>query len=251
MEIPLFPLHTVLCPGVALPLHVFEERYRALVARCLATSGPFGVVLIRDGREVGMSDELSLASVGTMASIREASRYADGRYDLLAVGGMRFRLDDLVPDAAPYLVGRVTPLPELTGDEEQAEGLVRSVTRQVVDYLRLVRPRDGEEEPAVPEVRVEVEVEDEPASDDDPDDAEPDASVVRRLVVPDDPATLSYLLLGMVQVEVARKQQLLEAETAVDRLAGLGVALEREIRLLALRLRPFAPDRGLLAARRN
>ena len=53
MEIPLFPLHTVLCPGIVLPLHIFEERYRALTRHCLDTGAPFGVVLIRDGREVG------------------------------------------------------------------------------------------------------------------------------------------------------------------------------------------------------
>ena len=53
MEIPLFPLHTVLCPGIVLPLHIFEERYRAMTRHCLDTGEPFGVVLIRDGREVG------------------------------------------------------------------------------------------------------------------------------------------------------------------------------------------------------
>ena len=53
MEIPLFPLHTVLCPGIVLPLHIFEDRYRALTRHCLDTGAPFGVVLIRDGHEVG------------------------------------------------------------------------------------------------------------------------------------------------------------------------------------------------------
>src|SRR3989337_2434064 len=53
MDLPLFPLHTVLCPGVALPLHVFEERYRVMVGRCIDLGEPFGVVLIRQGREVG------------------------------------------------------------------------------------------------------------------------------------------------------------------------------------------------------
>lgn len=251
MEIPLFPLHTVLCPGVALPLHVFEERYRELVARCLTTRGPFGVVLIREGQEVGPTGGLELAQVGTLASIREASRYPDGRYDLLAVGGMRFRLDAVLDDVAPYLVGRATPLPEETGDPELAATLVREVTRRVVEYLRLLRPREGEDE-AMPDVGVELEVREDPA--DSPDEGGPagvDAGIVRRLVMPDDPATLSYLLLGMVQLDLARKQQLLEANTAVDRLGGLGAALEGEILLLARRLRPFAPDRSLLAVRRN
>ena len=93
MQIPLFPLHTVLAPGIALPLHVFEERYRIMVRRCLEETSPFGVVLIREGSEVLRSSptqQLSIAGVGTFAEIREASRYADGRFDLLAVGTSRF-----------------------------------------------------------------------------------------------------------------------------------------------------------------
>jgi len=78
MDLPLFPLHTVLCPGIALPLHVFEERYRLLVARCLERREPFGVVLIRQGREVGPL-EGRIARVGTTAVIREAGHYPDGR----------------------------------------------------------------------------------------------------------------------------------------------------------------------------
>ena len=79
LELPLFPLHSVLFPGVALPLHIFEERYRQMVARCVDRGEPFGVVLIRDGREVG-GGTLSLADVGTTAIIRRAGRYADGNW---------------------------------------------------------------------------------------------------------------------------------------------------------------------------
>ena len=61
MEIPLFPLHTVLCPGIVMPLHIFEDRYRALTRHCLDTGAPFGVVLIREGRETGSGQVLALA----------------------------------------------------------------------------------------------------------------------------------------------------------------------------------------------
>ena len=74
MELPLFPLHTVLCPGIALPLHIFEDRYRALVRRCLDESLPFGIVLIRDGREVG-GGTIAFSAVGTVAEIRQAGRF--------------------------------------------------------------------------------------------------------------------------------------------------------------------------------
>ncbi|MFL5681917.1 MAG: LON peptidase substrate-binding domain-containing protein, partial [Chloroflexota bacterium] len=94
MQIPLFPLHTVLAPGIALPLHIFEERYRAMVRRCLDTSTPFGIVLIRQGSDVapreGRPQELSISGVGTFAEIREASKYVDGRWDVLTVGTGRF-----------------------------------------------------------------------------------------------------------------------------------------------------------------
>lgn len=93
MDIPLFPLHTVLCPGIVVPLHVFEERYRALTRHCLDGGTPFGVVLIRDGREVGDQRVIALAGVGAFAEIRRAGRYPDGRYDLLAAGTGRFAID--------------------------------------------------------------------------------------------------------------------------------------------------------------
>ena len=70
MEIPLFPLHTVLCPGIVLPLHIFEDRYRALTRHCLDTGAPFGVVLIREGHEAGTVRTLALAGVGALVEIR-------------------------------------------------------------------------------------------------------------------------------------------------------------------------------------
>ena len=91
MELPLFPMNTVLCPGIALPLHIFEDRYRALVRHCIDTTSPFGVVMIREGREVG-TGAISFTGIGTIAEIRDAGRYEDGRYDLLIVGTRRFEI---------------------------------------------------------------------------------------------------------------------------------------------------------------
>src|SRR5438093_6718644 len=120
MEIPLFPLHTVLCPGIVLPLHVFEDRYRALTQHCLATGAPFGIVLIRAGREVGTGEALALASVGALVEIREAGRYPDGRYDLLAAATGRFAIESVDPARAPYLIADVTRLEDEVGDEKRA-----------------------------------------------------------------------------------------------------------------------------------
>ena len=276
MQIPLFPLHTVLAPGIALPLHVFEDRYRVMVRRCLDASAPFGVVLIRGGSEVasrsGAAQELAIAGVGTFAEIREASRLDDGRWDLLVVGGGRFVVRTVHAGIEPYLVADVEPVPDAPGDRDRAETLVERVTRRFVDYLRLLQPRDGEVVEPI-DVQLEVDVDDEEDPDDDDadetdqtDDEADDADetdgtddevrddvseLVAALRIPDDPSTLSFLLAGIVQVEPDRKQALLEAASAEERLGQLDELLDRELILLSRRLAPYALDRSLLAAREN
>jgi Lon protease-like protein len=259
VDLPLFPLHTVLCPGVALPLHVFEDRYREMIRRCLADRTPFGVVLIRNGREVGEVTEpleLALAMIGTEAEIREASRYSDGRFDLVAVGTRRFALDSVVAGREPYLVGRVTPLDDPVGDPDRARALVAHVSRRFVRYLELLRAADGERAEEL-DIRVEVDVE-VPDGDDGSRPAGGARSVgpdvgppARRAKVPDNPATLSYLLSGIIQVEPSRRQQLLEADTAEERLEAVDRLLDRELMLLGRRLRHYSPDPRLAATRRN
>ena len=172
MEIPLFPLHTVLCPGIVLPLHIFEDRYRALTRHCLDTGEPFGVVLIREGAEVGGSKSertLALAGVGALVEIREAGRYPDGRYDLLAAATGRFTLDAVDPGREPYLVADVTPLEDEVGDEARAERLSASAIRRFVRYLELMRARDGETSEVL-DIRVEVDSSREEETDFDAED---------------------------------------------------------------------------------
>jgi Lon protease-like protein len=276
MQIPLFPLHIVLAPGIALPLHIFEERYRQMVRHCLDTSSPFGVVLIRGGSEVAPRDgaprELSIAGVGTAAEIREASRYADGRWDLLIVGTSRFVVRDVHTDVASYLVAEVDPFPDApVGDVEATETLAGRVTRRFVDYLRLLQPRDGE---SAEPIDVQMEVETEIDEDDEEDDEEgaiaggerevplmesdptpvpiddPEAATA-ALRIPDDPSALSFLLTGIVQVEPDRRQALLEASGADERLRDIDALLDRELLLLGARLAPFAVDRSALAGSDN
>ena len=271
MQIPLFPLHTVLAPGIALPLHIFEERYRVMVKRCLDTSTPFGVVLIREGSEVAPGDgeerELAISGIGTFAEIREASSYLDGRWDLLTVGVGRFVVREVIPDVEPYLLAEVDALDDELGDEAEADALVTRVTRRFVQYLRLLQPRDGEAvEPIDVQVEMEVDVSgdamssDDDAGDDDDvdddDDAVDDADggpteLAAALTIPDDPSQLSFLLTGIVQVEPGRRQELLEAGSAEERLRELDMLLDRELVLLGSRLAPFLPDRRALAASAN
>jgi Lon protease-like protein len=250
MEIPLFPLHAVLCPGIVMPLHIFEDRYRALTRHCIETGSPFGIVLIREGSEVGAKRSLSVAGIGAVAEIREASRYADGRYDLLVAGTGRFALEDVDVASAPYLVGTATTLDDDVGDEETAEKLSAAAVSRFVKYLELLRARDGEDGDVL-DIRVELETREPEFGDletgDEPSDeelAEIEETLEPRLLIPDDPTTLSYLLSGIVQVELPRRQALLEADTTVERLVHLLALLDREVMLLSRRLRLFTPELG-------
>lgn len=282
MELPLFPLNTVLCPGIALPLLIFEERYRAMVRHCLETTSPFGVVLIRQGRETG-TGTISFTGIGTIAEIRDAGTYEDGRYDLLVVGTRRFEIRRVLSGKRPYLVAEVDVLDEDVGDDAVAHRLAMTATRRFVTYLELLQPRSGETAEEI-DVRVEIETdddEDEDASDDaddpgtadadaygradvsgtsgapgtgadEPDgDGDPGAPRARRVTIPDDPTVLSYLLAGIIQVESPRRQALLEAETSEARLRGLLALIDRETFLLQRRLRFFRPEPRVIGARRS
>ena len=274
-ELPLFPLHTVLCPGVALPLHIFEERYRLLVERCIEEDEPFGVVLIRNGRDVGpLRGEI--AEVGTTAVIRQVGQYPDGRFDIVTIGGSRFRIAAVDREREPYLVGTVEMLPEPIGDRTTARRLATRVSERFLRYLELVQPEDDDEGPEI-EVELVMEagetVEDEPpqieeaavepvteslrlveASGQPIDDRQRHdmlMAAARRLVTPDDPTALSYVLCGLVQVELGRRQMLLEAPDTAERLRRLDAVLAREIDLLERRLKPLVVDARASALRRN
>lgn len=131
--IPLFPLGTVLLPGAPLSLHIFEDRYRTLMADLLdqpAGDRRFGVITIRSGREVGVDGVRALHDVGCMAVITAAQQAPDATYDLQAVGSARFRIISLDSEA-PYLRATVEWLPEPNGD---VGALGQIVTQRYADY---------------------------------------------------------------------------------------------------------------------
>ena len=117
--LPMFPLGTVLFPHAALPLHIFEERYRALAETCLRGDGRFGVVLIERGYEVGGGDQRF--GVGTIAHIEEAARTPDGRYLLATVGAERFRIRKWLDDA-PFPRAEIDVIGEPKGVADDAAG---------------------------------------------------------------------------------------------------------------------------------
>ncbi len=132
----MFPLGTVLFPYGVLPLHVFEPRYRALVADCLAApDGPeFGVVLIERGSEVGGGD--TRFDVGTVARIVDASAFDDGRYALATVGTRRLRVLRWLPDD-PYPQAVIEELEEPAGDATDATDAIVLVEQRLRRVLGL------------------------------------------------------------------------------------------------------------------
>lgn len=197
--IPLFPLGTVLLPGAPLPLHIFEERYRTLVADLLAMEPEdrqFGVIAIQAGREVGAEGVRALHEVGCVAQVAAARPGSDGTYELETIGTRRFRLLE-VDDGAPYLRGNVEWLPEPAGETDD---LVPLVADRYIRYREELARVHGADVPP-PEL-------------------------------PSDPRLLSYLIAATVMADLRDRQDFLEQYDAAARLAVESRWLSREWTLL-------------------
>lgn len=219
-RLPLFPLGTVLYPGLVLPLHIFEDRYRELVRDLQAGPEPrrFGVIAIREGRETGVAGIRALHEIGCTATVRQVHEHEDGRYDLVTVGTDRFRLVRL-DDSRAYLQAEVDLLAEEAGDEADAGLAARAVQRAFRDYLDVLERR-GATKVNVPEL-------------------------------PDEPILLSYVVAASMIVELPGKQALLAQPDAARRLAAERVLLTQETTMLRalpstpaadLRYTPYSPN---------
>jgi len=134
MELPLFPLNTVLFPGATLPLHIFEERYKLMIETCIEERRPFGVLLIRKGYEVGEMAEPF--EVGTTAHIARVDQLDEGRLNLMCLGGQRFRTVRVVSED-PYLTGEVEMLETTASDDPKAKELSDDAGSLFAEYVRL------------------------------------------------------------------------------------------------------------------
>jgi ATP-dependent Lon protease len=145
--IPLFPLQLVFFPEALVPLHIFEPRYRAMVARCLSESSPFGILFAQEG---------NLAQVGCEAAIvKILQRYPDGRLDLLARGRNRFALQQVREHGEGYLEGLVAGIEDLEEtDDPQAR---RDLLHLYNEVQRLLE--EGTPDPAPAAVEEEGEAE--------------------------------------------------------------------------------------------
>src|SRR6476469_1981843 len=184
ISMPLFPLGLVLYPGVMLPLHIFEDRYRQLVRDLLDMQDGnrlFGVVAIKAGREVGTEGITALHEIGCTAELRYAEAYEDGRFDIIVTGMTRFRLLE-VETSAPLRADV-----DLLSDDRspQSAALSRRVARQFVSYRDALLTAQGMQ--------------------DDSDDEPPE--------LPDDPAELAYLVAAAMNLDPSHKQSLLAPST--------------------------------------
>src|SRR5947209_5530520 len=117
-QLPLFPLGSVLSPGMLLPLHIFEPRYRLLLQRALQNDQPFGIVLISSGLEVGGPAEPH--RIGTTARVVGTTALPGGRSFIIVRGERRFAIESVDADREPYLVAEVRYLDEDEGTDAGA-----------------------------------------------------------------------------------------------------------------------------------
>jgi Lon protease-like protein len=192
MELPLMPLNAVLFPGMPMPLFIFEARYREMIERCQEGDDPFGIALIKEGQEVG--GPAVPWGIGTTATIVRAVEVGEGGLHVLAVGGERFRLLDIVQER-PYLVGEVELLAESAEAAVSAE-LHDELRELFSEHLRLVLQLLGQPE--------------------------------AEIAIPESAARLSFMVAAHLTCGPEARQRLLEMDNLAQRLSREKVLLQRE-----------------------
>jgi Lon protease-like protein len=196
-DLPLFPLNTVLFPGVELPLHIFEDRYRLMINECLAGSRDFGVLLA--GAAMEGNGLVVGQAVGTSARITQIQRLEDGRMDIVTTGMQRFRVLQLLR-VKPYMIGRVEGFPLEEVDSAPVTDLVPQVASLFTQYLRLAGEVLG--------------------------------SLIEIESIPRDASGLAYTIAMGLQVSLRDRHQLLTIRTLPRLLWSECLIMGREVTLL-------------------
>ena len=201
-RLPLFPLGLVLFPGVSVPLHLFEPRYRQLLMDIRETDRRFGIVC---GIAGVPEHELPAGRVGCVAEVTDFEMLPDGRSNIVVAGRERFALERVLPDEAPYLIGDV----EFVADTSDASPVVLAVLaddvalhfRRVVGAVRTLNDDDSG---GMPEM-------------------------------PDDPAQLAWSIASMIDVDLEQRQRLLAERSPSARLEQMNSVLRTALPDLELR----------------
>ena len=200
--VPLFPLRTVLVPGLVLPLHIFEPRYRLMV-RMVADAPEdergFGIVALRPGCSEA-DGRPGLYDIGTMARITRVDELPDGRFDVITVGARRFSIDSL-DDEMPFTRAQVTLHPEPVGEAGAAVSLAEEAVTLLKTYREVISTWG---------VIGMSEIDN----------------------LPDDPVVLSYLIAAAIVTDLPQRQALLGIEDAEQRLEAVCEVLRREIEVM-------------------
>ncbi|HEX8282391.1 MAG TPA: LON peptidase substrate-binding domain-containing protein [Pyrinomonadaceae bacterium] len=210
-ELPLFPLPLVLFPGVPLPLHVFEERYRRLLADVRASNNLFGLSYFVP--ESGAEDRPPAGHVGCATEVVEVQPLPDGRSNIMTMGVARYRVAEYVERGDPYLVARV----EFFEDEQEDDAVVERRAEEVTEmFMRIARAMRtaNDERGALPEL---------PQGD---------------------PERLSFLVAAVVEMDAEAKQRLLELRSTTQRLRRLYTLLSEAVSSYEERARTHDLARG-------
>jgi len=202
ITLPLFPLNTVLFPGMTLPLRIFERRYLQMMQDCLDGDPLFGVLLIKEGLEVG--EAAVPYEVGTTARILSVERASPEELHIVTVGEERFLLRD-VSHERPYLVGNVEPFPLEGRESPRAEALFDAELVLLTAYLELISQANG----------IDIQL--------------------RQAVA--GPTEMAYLVAALLQVPLATKQQLLAIAGLEEMMQREVALLQAEITALTVMLR--------------
>jgi len=197
-ELPLFPLNTVLFPGMPLPLHIFEERYKRMVRFCLENNQPFGVVLIRQGSEA-LGPLAEPHDIGCTARIIEVQPLAEGQMNIITLGENRFRIESTTSQDG-YLVGKVDFFPLEETSSEKLDSSAQHLLPLVKQYMQIL-------------------------SEASEADLDPEK-------LPADPLVLAYLAAVLVQIPPEQKQALLVEQRAIDLLGRMEKIYRREVAML-------------------
>lgn len=199
MEMPLFPLNTVVFPGWPMPLHIFEPRYLRMIRFCVKEKSPFGILLIKQGKAEGDTAVVP-HNIGCTVEINQLEELEDGRLLIMVVGQARFRLLTL-RRRQPYLVGTVEPLPYLPEERMLLKTAVSELHPLVLNYLTMLTS-------LADNIRF------------DPTQ------------IPTEPEALSHMAASLLQAPLKTKQSLLEAQKISNALTFLTTQYRQEIELL-------------------